>query len=77
MSRSVYRKECKMRSVGMGGIEVTIPKIIVDKAARSEGQTIDEFVKTHKVVHLFNSFTEFDAAYRFERIQETEEINEE
>jgi len=76
MGKLAYRKEFKMRMVGMGGVEVTIPKVIVDRAARLENQTIEEFVKTHKVVHLYNDFTDFNAAYRFERIQETEEISE-
>ncbi len=77
MGKLAYRKEFKMRMVGMGGVEVTIPKVIVDRAARLENQTIEEFVKTHKVVHLYNDFADFNATYRFERIQETEEISDE
>ena len=74
MKKVTYRKECKIRVVGVGGVEVTLPKLVIERAARAEGQTIEEFVKTHKLVHLFNDFTDFDAAYRFERIKETEEI---
>ena len=75
MKKVTYRKECTIRLVGAGGVEVTIPKLVVDRAAREESQTLQEFVKTHKLVHLFNGFTDFDAAYRFERIKATEVIN--
>ena len=75
MKKVTYRKECKIRVVGVGGVEVTIPKLVIDRAARSEGQNLEEFVRTHKLVHLFNDFSDFDAAYRFERIKETEEID--
>lgn len=75
MKKVTYRKECTIRLVGIGGVEVTIPKLVVDRAARAEGQTLEEFVKTHRLVHLFNDFTDFDAAYRFERIKDTEVIN--
>ena len=73
-NKIVYRKEVKMRVVGMGGIEVTIPKIIIERAANKAGQTPKEFAKSHKVVHLFNDFRDFDAAYRFVPVQETEKI---
>ncbi len=74
MNHMAYRKECKLRPVGMGGFEITIPKLIVDRAARQEGMTTEEFAKSHKVVHLFNDFTDFNAAYRFEKDEPTEKI---
>ena len=70
----VYRKDYKMRQVGVGGVEVTIPKLVIERAARKAGQTTGEFVKSHKVSHLFNDFADFDAAYRFIPLEETEEI---
>jgi len=70
----VYRKEYRMRPVGIGGVEVTIPKLVIERAARRAGQTSEEFIKTHKVVHLFNDFSDFDAAYRFIPLENTEEI---
>ena len=75
MKKEAYRKEGTLRPVGPGGVEMTVPKIIVDKVAREEGQTFEQFIKTHKVIHLFNNFTDFHAAYRFERIPEKETIS--
>ena len=81
MDRLAYRKMYRLRPYGKGGYEITVPGIILDRAARSRGLTIEEFVRTHKVVHLFNNFTSFDAAYRFEpdrdANQEVLEISEE
>ena len=81
MNRIAYRKVYKVRPFGVGGYEITIPRIVLERAAGSKGLTLEEFVKTHQVVHLFNSFASFDAAYRFEPIKETDqevlEINEE
>jgi len=73
MGKEPYRKEGRIRLFGVGGVEITVPKVIAERASRSEGQTIEEFAKTHRVVHLFDDFTDFTAAYRFERIEPTEE----
>lgn len=81
MGKVAYRKVYRIRPFGIGGYEITVPGIILDRAARSKNQTVGEFIKTHKVVHLFNDFTGFDAAYRFEPIKEADqevlEISEE
>lgn len=63
-----------MRLVGDGGIEISVPKIVVERAARRAGMSIEEFVRTHRVVHLFNDFKQFDAAYRFEPISQQNQI---
>lgn len=73
MSTTAYRKEYKMRLVGRQGVETTIPKLVIEKAAREHKLSIEEFVKNFKVVHLFNHFSSFDGAYRFEPIKEPEE----
>lgn len=70
MSKEPYRKEGRIRLFGMGGVEITIPKVIIDRAARSAGQTVEAFAKTHRVVHLFNDFTGYDAAYKFEEVKD-------
>ena len=72
--KTVYQKEYKIRMVGDGGIEVTIPKVVVERAARKAGMSLLEFIQTHKIVHLFNDFTDFDAAYRFAPIEPSEQI---
>jgi hypothetical protein len=74
MGKEPYRKEGRIRLFGVGGVEITVPRVIAERACRSEGQTIEEFAKTHRVVHLFNDFTDFTAAYRFEKIEPTEDI---
>ncbi len=69
-----YKKDYRMRQVGVGGVSVLIPRIVIDRAAERENQTVAAFIRTHKVTHLFNDFTDFDAAYRFTPIETTEEI---
>ncbi len=70
MDRLAYRKIYRLRPYGRGGYEVTVPGLILERAARSRGLTLEEFVRTHRVVHLFNDFKGFDAAYRFEKAEE-------
>ena len=71
----VYRKEYRMRRVGKEGVETTIPKLVIERAARKVGLPTEDFISQFKVVHLFNNFTDFDAAYRFIRDEKTEEID--
>jgi hypothetical protein len=70
----VYRKEYKIRLVGDGGVEASIPRVIVERAARQAGMSLEDFVRTHRIVHLYNDFTDFTAAYRFVPAVKTEEI---
>ena len=70
----VYQKDYKIRIVGDGGIEASIPKVIVERAARKAGLTLEKFVETHRILHLFNDFPDFVAAYRFIPAEKTEEI---
>lgn len=68
--KSVYRKAYRLRAVGPGGYETMVPLVVVEKEARKRGLTPDEFAKRFQVVHLFNDFVDFAAAYRFEPIEE-------
>lgn len=79
MDKKAYRKVYRLRAFGRGGYEVTIPGLILDRAARSRGLTIEQFVRNYRVVHLFNDFPNFDAAYRFEAApaEETLEFTDE
>ena len=70
----VYRKEYRMRAVGAGGAETTIPKIVIEREARKQGISPDAFIKSFKVVHLFDDFDDFAAAYRFVPDPEKETI---
>jgi len=76
MAKVVYRKAYRMRKVGQGGVEATIPKEVVEKAARERELTVDEFIKNYRVVHLFDDFKTFDGAYRFEPAPRAEELEE-
>lgn len=79
MGKVAYRKVYRVRLFGRGGYETTLPKIILEGAARSKGMTLDKFVKTHRVAFLFNDFQGFHAALRFEPIEDQEilELSEE
>lgn len=77
MEKVAYRKVYRLRPFGRGGYEVTVPGLILDRAARSKGMTIEQFVKTHRMVHLFNDFKGFDGAYRFEPTSEVLELSDE
>ena len=69
-----HRKRYRMRMVGTGGVESTIPKVVVERAARENKQTVEDFVMTHDVIHLFGDFTDFTAAYRFVPREDVEDI---
>ena len=72
MTLSAYRKEIRMRFAGEGAVVITLPKPIVERAARSRGLTIGEFIKKYRAVCLYNNFTQFDTAFRFEPIKDEE-----
>lgn len=71
----VYRKEYTIRKVGDGGVQTIIPKVVIERAARKEGLSVEEFIKRYKIVHLFNDFEDAAALYRFAPKDETDEIN--
>lgn len=74
IKHSVYQKRYKIRKVGSGGIEISVPKIVVERAARKQGMSLDKFLEVFEVMHLFNDFDAYDAAYRFVPVEEAEEI---
>lgn len=71
--KTAYRKAYRMRAVGTGGFEVSVPKIVIERAARKHGLSVDEFLKRYQVVHLFNDFDSIDFASRFEPIPEQDQ----
>ena len=69
-----YIKSYRMRMVGPGSLEATIPRAIVDREARKRKLPIEEFIKVYQVQYLFN---DFDGAFvRFKRPDEDEEVAE-
>lgn len=51
-----YIKSYKMRLVGPGSLEATIPRAIVEREARRYKLSIEEFIKLYQVEYLFNDF---------------------
>ena len=68
MSEVAYRKSYNIRLVGTGGFEVSIPRVVIERAARKRGISIEVFVEKFRLVHLFNDFSGIDGAYRFEPV---------
>lgn len=65
MIEDAYTKSYKMRMVGPGSLEATIPRAVVEREARRWGLAIEEFIKVFQVEYLFN---DFDGAFlRFKR----------
>lgn len=68
-----YTKIYKMRMVGPGSLEATIPRAIVDREARKYKLPIEEFIKLFQVEYLFDDFG--GAFMRFRKqLSEDEEI---
>ena len=51
-----YTKTYKMRIVGPGSLESTIPRAIVEREARRCKLSIEEFIKVYQVEYLFDDF---------------------
>lgn len=51
-----YTKTYKMRMVGPGSLEATIPHVIVEREARGYGLSVPEFIKLYQVEYRFNDF---------------------
>jgi hypothetical protein len=51
-----YCKSYKMRLVGPGSIEATIPRPIIEREARRVKLSIEEFIQLYQVEYLFNDF---------------------
>jgi len=54
--RDALTKTYKMRPVGDGGIEVTIPSLVIRREARRHGITATEFRRVFRAIAHFNSF---------------------
>lgn len=54
--RDAYAKSYRMRSVGPGSLEATIPRTIVEREARKWGLSVEEFIKVFQIEYLFDDF---------------------
>ncbi len=63
--KDAYTKSYRMRSVGPGSLEATIPRAIVEREAKRWGLSIEEFIKIFQVEYLFDDFS--GAFLRFKR----------
>ena len=66
-----YTKSYKMRFVGPGSVEATLPKPIVEREARKVGLSVEEFIEQYQVEYLFNDFG--GAFLRFRKAEEKPE----
>ena len=64
--KDAYSKFYKMRMVGPGSLEATIPRAIVEREARKCRLSIEEFIKVYQVQYLFNDFG--GAFVRFKKV---------
>ena len=62
--REAYTRPYKIREVGPGSVEVTLPKQVVEKEARRHGLTVAEFVEKFRAVAYYDAFE--GVYYRFE-----------
>jgi len=63
--KDAYAKSYRMRIVGPGSLEATIPRAIVEREARKWELCIEEFIKVFQIEYLFNDFG--GAFLRFKR----------
>jgi len=63
--KHAYTKTYKMRLVGPGSVEATIPGAIVEREAKRHGLSVEEFIKVYRVEYLFGDFS--GAFIRFTR----------
>ena len=54
--KDAYTKSYRMRSVGPGSVEATIPRAIVEREAKKWGLPIEEFIKVFQIEYLFDDF---------------------
>ena len=51
-----YTKSYKMRVVGPGSLEVTIPRAIVERQARKHCLSVEDFIRLFRVEYRFDDF---------------------
>lgn len=66
MLEDAYIKSYRMRMVGPGSLEATIPRVIVEREARKFKLSVEEFIRLFQVEYLFNDFG--GAFLRFKRL---------
>lgn len=69
-----YTKVYKLRATGREGatIEVSIPKAVIERAAKRCGLSITEFIERYQAVAHYNNFD--GVYYRFEAINPSDAL---
>lgn len=70
-----YTKAYKMRLVGPGSLEATIPRAIVEREARRYSLSVEEFIQVYRVEYLFDDFG--GAFLRFRKAAEQSDVTKE
>lgn len=75
-----YEKSYKMRMVGEDGLNivVSIPRTVIVKEARSQGLTLEEFLKQYRAIAQYNSFEGIHYVFKpiEQKAEQKEETNE-
>ncbi|MBA7702255.1 hypothetical protein ES703_111015 [subsurface metagenome] len=72
--KDAYAKSYRVRSVGPGSLEVTIPRAIVEREARKWGLSIEEFIKVFQIEYLFDNFGGAFLRFKKESSEDEEEF---
>jgi len=59
IAEDAYIKSYKMRMVGPGSIEATIPQLLVEREANKVGLTIAKFIERYRIEYLFGDWGAF------------------
>jgi len=65
-----FKKAYRMQTVGIDGntVRTSVPRAIVEREARKQGLTIDEFISKYKLVWLYDGFVGAYAVFELIKI---------
>jgi len=61
---SAYEKTYTIRAIG-GGFSVSVPKEVVERKAKENGISVEEFKEKFAVKMLYDDFSNVDGAFKF------------
>ena len=61
---NAYEKTYTIRAIG-GGFSVSVPKEVVERKAKENGISVEEFKEKFAVKMLYDDFTNVDGAFKF------------
>jgi len=73
---NAYRKRYKMRTLGADGLNivVSIPRVVIEKEARSRSLSIGEFLNRFQAIAEYNNFD--GVRYTFEEVTEEKRLSQ-